>query len=108
MSTFRRREERAGLEIEQVRQALGVVAVAEPHDVSDDGDLSPFEQDYALIRKAANLVIDEIGEDAATYAAERADLLHGEGDALGAAAWRRIAPVIEELQRKRRKGKPTN
>ena len=78
------------------------------HDVSDDGDLSPFAQDYALIHKAANLVIDEIGEDAATYAAERADLLHREGDALGAAAWRRIAPVIEELQRKRRKGKPTN
>jgi hypothetical protein len=50
------------------------------------------------------LVIDEIGEDAATYAAERADLLHREGDARGAAAWRRIAPVIEELQRKRRKG----
>jgi hypothetical protein len=30
MSIIRRREERAGLEIEQVRQALGVVAVAEP------------------------------------------------------------------------------
>ena len=78
------------------------------HAVSDDGDLSPFAQDYALIHKAANLVIDEFGEDAATYAAERADLLDREGDALGAAAWRRIAPVIEELQRKRRKGKPTS
>jgi hypothetical protein len=78
------------------------------HSVSDDGDLSLFAQDYALIYRAANLVIDEIGEDAATYAAERADLLHREGDALGAAAWRRIAPVIEELQRKRRKGKPTS
>jgi hypothetical protein len=78
------------------------------HSVSDDGDLSLFAQDYALIYRAANLVIDEIGEDAATYAAERADLLNREGDALGAAAWRRIAPVIEELQRKRRKGKPTN
>jgi hypothetical protein len=77
------------------------------HTISDDGDLSPFAQDYALIHKAANLVIDEFGEDAATYAAERADLLHREGDALGAAAWRRIAPVIEELQWKRRKGKPT-
>jgi hypothetical protein len=78
------------------------------HAVSDDDDLSFFAQDYAHIRKAANLVIDEIGEDAATYAADRADLLHREGDVLGAAAWRRIAPVIEELQRKRRKGKPTN
>jgi hypothetical protein len=55
-----------------------------------------------------NFVIDEIGEDAATYAVERADLLDREGDALSAAAWRRIAPVIEELLRKRRKGKPTN
>jgi len=73
------------------------------HAVSDDDDLSPFAQDYALIHKA-----DEIGEDAATYAAERADLLDREGDALGAAAWRRIAPVIEELLPKRRKGKPTN
>jgi hypothetical protein len=77
------------------------------HAVSNDDDLSFFAQDYAHIRKAANLVIDEIGEDAATYAADRADLLHREGDVLGAAAWRRIAPVIEELQRKRRKGKPT-
>jgi hypothetical protein len=78
------------------------------HAVSDDGDLSFFAQDYAPIHKAANLVIDEIGEAAATYAADRADLLHREGDVLGAAAWRRIAPVIEELQRKRRKGKPTS
>ena len=30
MSTIRRRDERADLEIEQVRRALGVVAVAEP------------------------------------------------------------------------------
>ena len=77
------------------------------HAVSDDTDLSLFAQDYALIRKAANLVIDEIGEDAATYAADRADLLQREGDALGAAAWRRIAPVIVELQQKRRKRKRT-
>ena len=77
------------------------------HAVSDDDDLSFFAQDYAHIRKAANLVIDEIGEDAATYAADRADLLQREGDALGAAAWRRIAPVIEELQQKRRKRKRT-
>jgi hypothetical protein len=78
------------------------------HAVSDDDDLSFFAHDYVHIRKAANLVIDEIGEeDAATYAADRADLLHREGDFRGAAAWRRIAPVIEELQRKRRKGKPT-
>ena len=40
------------------------------HAVSDDDDLSFFAQDYAHIRKAANLAIDEIGEDAATYAAD--------------------------------------
>ena len=70
------------------------------HAVSDDGDLS-FAQDNARIYKAARLVIDEIGEDAATYAATRADQLQKEGDVLGAAAWRRVAPVIEYLQRKR-------
>ena len=99
----------AALSVQSVAWGFTLMASLElTHDVSDDDDLSPFAQDYALIHKAANLVIDEIGEDAATYAAERADLLHREGDALGAAAWRRIAPVIEELQRKRRKGKPTN
>jgi len=78
------------------------------HAVSDDDDFSFFAHGYVHICKAANLVIDEIGEEgAATYAADRADLLQREGDLLGAAAWRRIAPVIEELQRKRRKGKPT-
>ena len=71
--------------------------------VSDDGYLF-FAQGNAYIYKAANLVIKEIGEDAAIYAATRADLLQKEGDVLGAAAWRRVAPVIEELQRKLRKG----
>jgi hypothetical protein len=70
--------------------------------ISDDGDVF-FAQNYAPIYRAANLVIDEIGEDAAAYAAERADSLHREGDVLGAAAWRRVAPLIEELQRRRAK-----
>ena len=72
--------------------------------VSDGGDLL-FAQNYAPIYKAANLVIDEIGEDAAAYAAERADSLHREGDVLGAVAWRRVAPLIEELQRRRRRNR---
>jgi len=46
------------------------------------------------------LVIEEIGEDAAIYAAIRADLLQREGDVFAAAAWRRVAPVIEALQQK--------
>ena len=75
--------------------------------VSDDGDLL-FAQNYAPIYKAANLVIDEIGENAAAYAAERADSLRREGDVLGAAAWRRVAPLIEELQRRQRRNKAAN
>src|SRR5258708_37934053 len=62
-------------------------------DISDD-DISSLRNTMPNSPGAENLVIDEIGEDAATYAAERADLLHREGDALGAATWRRIAPVI--------------
>ena len=75
--------------------------------VAADGDLL-FAQNYAPIYRAANLVIDEIWEAAAAYAAERADSLHREGDVLGAAAWRRVAPLIEELQRRRRRNKAAN
>jgi hypothetical protein len=39
------------------------------------------------------------GRDAASYAVTRAALLRNMGDAMGAAAWLRVAPVIEELQR---------
>jgi hypothetical protein len=56
--------------------------------VSNGGDLF-FAQDSAPLYITANLVIDEIGQDAATYAATRADLLHRDGHVLGAAAWRR-------------------
>ena len=72
--------------------------------VSDDGDVF-FAQNYAAIYRAANLVIDEIGRGAAAYAAERADFLDREGDVLGAEVWRRVAPLIEELQRRRRRNK---
>jgi len=41
------------------------------------------------IFRAAKLVIDQRGEEAATFAAVRADLLLKEGDADGAAIWRR-------------------
>jgi len=75
------------------------------HAVSDDGDLF-FAQNTAPIYKAARLVIDEIGEDAATYATTRADLLHREGDVLGAAVWRRVAPLVDELLRKQPRVKP--
>ena len=56
------------------------------------------------VRHAAMLVIDELGENAAAYATARAIVLQKQGDEIGASAWRRVAPVIEELQRKRAAG----
>ena len=76
----------------------------EPVNAVSGGGYLLFAQGNAHLYKAANFVIDEIGENAAIYSATRADLLHKEGDVLGAAAWRRVAPVIEELQRNLRKG----
>jgi hypothetical protein len=57
-------------------------------------------RDDGGIRRAAMLVIDEFGESAAEYAATRAMVLQRQGDEMGASRWRRIAPVIEEMQRK--------
>ena len=62
-------------------------------------------RDEAPIRQAARLVIDEIGAGAGRYAALRARVLDRQGDAAGASAWRRVAPVIQELQRQRKMGK---
>ena len=56
------------------------------------------------VRYAAMLVIDELGETAAAYAAMRAMDLQKQGDEIGASLWRRVAPVIEEMQRKRATG----
>ena len=50
---------------------------------------------------AARLVIDQRGEEAADYAAARADLLLQDGDFVGSAVWRRIRAAIEELRRAR-------
>ena len=44
-------------------------------------------------------VVEVHGSDAASYAVTRAALLRNLGDAMGATAWLRVAPVIEELQR---------
>jgi hypothetical protein len=46
--------------------------------------------------------------DAALYAAGRAGQLLSDGDALGAAIWRRIAAAVEELQRGRGPGMRAN
>jgi len=55
-------------------------------------------EDARLLR-AARLVIDVYGGDAASYAVTRAALLRNMGDVMGATAWLRVAPFIEELQR---------
>ena len=60
-------------------------------------------RDDSGVRRAAMVVIDELGEAAAEYAATRAMVLQRQGDEVGASTWRRVAPVIEELQRKKRK-----
>ena len=60
-------------------------------------------RDDAPIRQAARLVIDEMGAGAGRYAALRARVLERQGDAAGASAWRRVAPVIQELERERKR-----
>ena len=60
-------------------------------------------RDDSAIRRAAIVVIDEFGESAAEYAVTRAMVLQRQGDEIGASTWRRVAPVIEELQRKKEK-----
>ena len=60
------------------------------------------------IFRAAELVIDRHGDDAATRAAQRADELLEDGDVDGAAVWRRILAAVEELRRGRREGESLN
>ena len=68
-----------------------------PNPVNHKSDL----RGQTGVRRAAMFVIDELGANAAAYAAARAIILQKQGDEIGASVWRRIAPVIEELQRKR-------
>ena len=49
-------------------------------------------EDARLLR-AARLVIDVYGGDAASYAVTRAALLRNMGDVMGATAWLRVAPL---------------
>ena len=50
------------------------------------------------------LVFDEFGESAAAYDETRAMVLQRQGDEIGASTWRRVAPVITEMQRKKSVG----
>jgi hypothetical protein len=51
------------------------------------------------IWRAAKLLMDQHGEDAALRAVQRADQLMEDGDMDGVAVWRRIVAAIEELRR---------
>ena len=53
------------------------------------------------LHRAAMVMIEEFGENAAAYAATRAIILQRQGDEIGASTWRRVAPVIQEMQRKK-------
>ena len=68
-------------------------------EIHDDPFLG---RDRAPLLIAAELVIAQFGEKAASYATSRADAFYREGDLLVAAAWRRVVPMIDELQRRRR------
>ena len=71
---------------------------------SNPGNDNSYLHDEIGVRQAAMLVINELGENAATYATTRAIVLQKQGDEIGASAWRRVAPMIEEMQRKRTAG----
>ena len=60
------------------------------------------------IFRAAKLLIDKHGDDAAIRAAQRADGLLKGGDMDGAAVWRQILEAIDELQRERRDDEALN
>jgi hypothetical protein len=68
------------------------------------GNDNSYLHDEIGVRQAAMLVINELGENAATYATTRAIVLQKQGDEIGASAWRRVAPMIEEMQRQRTAG----
>lgn len=65
---------------------------------STRGTSEPVISDHDLLR-AAQLVINRHGEDAAIVAAQRVDELAREGDFEGAAVWTSILRVVEELLR---------
>ncbi len=54
--------------------------------------------DEKNIYRAAKLLMDQYGADAATHAAIRADAMLGAGDMERQAVWKRIVRAIKELQ----------
>jgi hypothetical protein len=80
-----------------------VMVKFEPEKTTSSLELSDnalLGRDRSSLLKAAELVIQEFGDEAGRpYAARRADMLYREGEMLVCAAWRRVVPMIEELQR---------
>jgi hypothetical protein len=72
------------------------------------GRVTSAVTDAVDIYRAANLISDRHGEEAALYAAARTAVLAGEGDEEGAAVWRQITAAVEELQRERRPDEAAN
>ncbi len=60
------------------------------------------------VYRAAKLLIDHKGEDAAAYAVERANALFDEGDLEGATVWKVILAAVLQLQRERPAGDALN
>ncbi len=61
------------------------------------------------IYRSAKLLIDQHGEDAATFAAMQANKRAEAGDREGRRVWLRVVRAIEELQRTRpRRDEPTH
>jgi hypothetical protein len=60
------------------------------------------------IYRAAKLIMGQQGEETATFAAGRDELLLEEDDIDGALVWRRILAAIEELQREPREDEAVN
>jgi len=65
------------------------------------GNDNSYVHDEIGVRRVAKLVLDQLGENAAAYAVTRALVLQKQGDEIGASEWRRVAPVIEDMQRKK-------
>jgi hypothetical protein len=57
---------------------------------------------------AAKLLIDRHGDDASSWAAERADEDLARDDIAGVSMWHAIGRTIDELQRDRRADEPLN
>ena len=60
--------------------------------------------DEVDIYRAAKLLLDQHGDEAAIHAAMRADDLMAVGDMEGAATWKRILGAIDVLARRRNGG----